>query len=198
MQLDDLPTPCLVLDKGKLERNLERMSSKMRRHGVSLRPHLKTAKSAEVGRLATAGEAGGITVSTLPEAEYFADRGFLDITFAVGITPEKLERVAQLSIRGVSINVITDDVETARIVGAHPARFKAFIEIDSGGARAGVDPNGDELLEIGRALGDKRAGVLTHAGHSYECRTVEAIRKVAEQERLAVVTAAERLQIGRA
>jgi D-serine deaminase-like pyridoxal phosphate-dependent protein len=194
MHLEDLPTPCLVLDKGKLERNLERMSSKMRRHGVSLRPHLKTAKSADVARLATAGEAGGITVSTLAEAEYFADRGFLDMTFAVGITPEKLERVAELSIRGVSINVITDDVETARIVGAHPARFKVLIEIDSGGGRAGVDPNGDDLLEIGRALGDKRAGVLTHAGHSYEGRTVEEIRKVAEQERLAVVTAAERLR----
>jgi D-serine deaminase-like pyridoxal phosphate-dependent protein len=170
------------------------MSSAMRRHGVSLRPHLKTAKSADVARLATAGEAGGITVSTLAEAEYFADRGFLDLTFAVGITPEKLERVAALSIRGVKINVITDDIETARIVGAHPAQFKAFIEIDSGGGRAGVDPNGDDLLEIGRALGEKRAGVLTHAGHSYEGRTVEAIKKVAEQERVSVVTAAERLR----
>jgi D-serine deaminase-like pyridoxal phosphate-dependent protein len=194
MQLEGLPTPCLVLDKGKLERNLERMSSKMRRHGVSLRPHLKTAKSADVGRLATSGEAGGITVSTLAEAEYFADRGFLDITFAVGVTPEKLERVAALSSRGVKISVITDDIETAKVVGAHPARFTAFIEIDSGGGRAGVDPNGDDLLEIGRGLGDKRAGVLTHAGHSYEGRTVEEIRKVAEQERLAVVTAAERLR----
>jgi len=194
MQLEDLPTPCLVLDRGKLERNLARMSSAMRRHGVSLRPHLKTAKSADVARLATAGEAGGITVSTLAEAEYFADRGFLDITLAVGITPEKLDRVAELSIRGASINVITDDVETARVVGAHPARFNALIEIDSGGSRAGVDPNGDELLQIGRALGDKRAGVLTHAGHSYEGRTVEEIRKVAEQERIAVVTAAERLR----
>ena len=166
----------------------------MRRHGVSLRPHLKTAKSAEVGRLATAGEAGGITVSTLAEAEYFAGRGFHDITLAVGITPEKLIRVAGLLNRGASINVITDDIETANVIGGLPTRFNTFIEIDSGGSRAGVDPNGDDLLEIGRALGDRLVGVLTHAGHSYECRTVEAIKKVAEQERLAVVTAAERLR----
>ena len=74
MQLEDIPTPCLVLDRGILQRNLERMSSAIHRHGVSLRPHLKTAKSADVARMAIAGEAGGITVSTLAEAEYFADR----------------------------------------------------------------------------------------------------------------------------
>jgi D-serine deaminase-like pyridoxal phosphate-dependent protein len=170
------------------------MSSAMRYHGVSLRPHLKTAKSADVARLATAGEAGGITVSTLAEAEYFASRGFLDITLAVGITPEKLIRVVGLSNRGASINVITDDIGTARVIGGLARRFNTLIEIDSGGSRAGVDPNGDDLLEIGRALGDRLVGVLTHAGHSYECRTVEGIRKVAEQERLAVVTAAERLR----
>jgi D-serine deaminase-like pyridoxal phosphate-dependent protein len=93
MQLEDLPTPCLVLDCGILDRNLKRMSSVMHHHGVSLRPHLKTAKSADVARLAVAGEAGGITVSTLAEAEYFARRGFRDITIAVGMTPQKLARI---------------------------------------------------------------------------------------------------------
>jgi D-serine deaminase-like pyridoxal phosphate-dependent protein len=194
MQLADLPTPCLVLDRGILERNLQRMSSAIRRHGVSLRPHLKTAKSAEVGRLAIAGEAGGITVSTIAEAEYFADRGFRDITLAVGITPDKLERLESLISNDVLLNVITDDVEAARAIAAHPARFSALIEVDSGEARGGVSPTGAELLDVGRALGAKLGGVLTHAGHSYECRTVEAIRAVAEQERIAVVTAAERLR----
>src|SRR4029079_19021670 len=96
MRLEDLPTPCLVLERGKLERNIQRMSAAMHRHGVSLRPHLKTAKSADVARLAVEGEAGGITVSTLAEAEYFAERGFRDITLAVGITPQKLARVEAL------------------------------------------------------------------------------------------------------
>ena len=195
MQLEDLPTPCLVLDRRILATNLSRMSLAMRRHGVSLRPHLKTAKSADVARIATAGEAGGITVSTLAEAEYFANHGFLDITLAVGITPEKLDRVSALSDRGARINVITDDVETAKTIGTHPARFKALVEIDSGESRGGVDAKGDDLLQIGRTLGEKLVGVLTHAGHSYDCSTVDEIKEVAEQERVAVVTAAERLRV---
>jgi D-serine deaminase-like pyridoxal phosphate-dependent protein len=194
MQLEDLPTPCLVLDRGILERNVERMSLRMRGHGVSLRPHLKTAKSADVARIATTGEAGGITVSTLAEAEYFAGHGLRDITLAIGVTPEKLDRVAALSHRGANINVITDDIETAKTIGTHPARFKALVEIDSGESRGGVDANGDDLLQIGRALGEKLVGVLTHAGHSYKCRTIDEIEKVAEQERVAVVTAAGRLR----
>ena len=194
MQLEDLRTPCLVLDRGILQRNLERMSSAIHRHGVTLRPHLKTAKSADVARMAIAGEAGGITVSTLAEAEYFGARGFSDITIAAGTTPQKLERVERMANQGVRVNVITDDRETASVIGSRTAPFKALIEIDSGESRGGVNPLGDDLLEIGRALGDKLTGVLTHAGHSYECRTVEAIRGVAEQERISVVTAARRIR----
>ena len=35
---------------------------------------------------------------------------------------------------------------------------------------------------------------MTHAGHSYECRSIDCVREVAESERLAVVTAAGRLR----
>ena len=194
MQLEDLLTPCLVLDRGKLERNLRRMSSAMARLGVSLRPHLKTAKSADVARMAVAGEAGGITVSTIAEAEYFAERGFRDITIAAGTTPEKLDRIQAALSSELILNVITDDISMARVIASHPANVRALIEIDSGESRGGVDPSSDAVIEIGRAFGGKLAGVLTHAGHSYECRTVEQVRQVAEQERLAVTTAAERLR----
>ena len=37
-------------------------------------------------------------------------------------------------------------------------------------------------------------GVLTHAGSSYDCRSIEAIRAMAEQERASVVHAAGRLR----
>ena len=43
--LDDLPTPALILDRAILRRNLKRMSERLRKAGVVLRPHLKTAKS---------------------------------------------------------------------------------------------------------------------------------------------------------
>ena len=97
MNLSKIDTPALVLDRGRLEANIARMSATAKRHGVDLRPHMKTAKSADVARLATAGYSGGITVSTLKEAAYFAEHGFRDITYAVGIAPARLERVAALA-----------------------------------------------------------------------------------------------------
>jgi D-serine deaminase-like pyridoxal phosphate-dependent protein len=170
------------------------MSNTVRRHGVALRPHLKTAKSAEVARLATAGEAGGITVSTLAEAEYFAQNGFRDVLVANALPPLKLDRVAALIDRGTTVTLVTDDVSMAAAIASHPAAFRTLIEINSGDNRAGVEPDGPELLEIAKALGDKLSGVMTHAGHSYECRSVQCVRGVAEDERTAVVTAASRLR----
>lgn len=75
----DLNTPTLLLDRSVVLRNIENMRHRMVRHGVALRPHLKTAKSARVAELATAGQSGGITVSTLQEAEYFLQHGYCDI-----------------------------------------------------------------------------------------------------------------------
>ena len=66
--IDDLPTPALILDRAILDRNCKRMSERLRNAGVMLRPHVKTAKSLQVGRKAVEGHDGRITVSTLAEA----------------------------------------------------------------------------------------------------------------------------------
>ena len=84
MRLADLDTPALILDRRRLESNVVRMSARVEAMGVDLRPHVKTAKCVEVARMAIAGHSGGITVSTLKEAEYFAAHGFSDMTYAVG------------------------------------------------------------------------------------------------------------------
>ena len=122
MKLADLPTPCLVLDRTILQRNIQRMADAVGRHGVALRPHLKTAKSIDVARLALEGQQGGITVSTLAEAEYFAAHGITDILYAVGITPQKLDQVARLNAAGAAIMVLTDDPDVASAIALHPVR----------------------------------------------------------------------------
>ena len=100
MEIADIPTPTLVLDRSRLVRNLQTMQDRMDRLGVRLRPHLKTAKSAAIARLAFDRGATGITVSTLREAAYFIDHGIRDIVYAVGIVPAKLPQVAALSVGG--------------------------------------------------------------------------------------------------
>ncbi len=194
MKLADLPTPCLVLDRGILTRNIETMAATLSRLNVPLRPHMKTAKSIEVARLATRGQPGGITVSTLAEAEYFLGHGIIDILYAVGVTPQKLQQVCKLNEAGAQIIVITDDPMMADTIAAHPRPPRALIEIDSGEERGGVDPDSDLLLDLARRLGRCLIGVMTHAGHSYAGRGVPEIARIAEAERAAVTAAATRLR----
>jgi D-serine deaminase-like pyridoxal phosphate-dependent protein len=204
MHLHELQTPCLVLDRQKLTANIDAMRRRMARLGVNLRPHGKTAKNVDILRLALRGQAGGITVSTLKEAEYYFDNGISDILYAVGIAPVKLERVARLMKNGAGITVILDAVEMAEIVAragqSLGVSFAVLIEIDSDGHRSGVVPEDPLLLDIGRVLherpGTVLAGVMTHAGESYNCRSTDHIRAMTRQERDAAVTSAKRLRAG--
>ncbi|MFC3442479.1 DSD1 family PLP-dependent enzyme [Sphingobium rhizovicinum] len=201
--LHDLPTPCLVLDAGRMERNIDRMRARMADLGVPLRPHLKTGKSIEVAQQMMATPQGPATVSTLAEARRFAQAGVRDIVYAVGITPAKLPEILDLRAQGVDLAVLLDSVEQAAAV-ADAAResgavIPALIEIDCDGHRSGVQSDDrDRLLAIAAALGEGGAlrGVLTHAGDSYGARGEAALRACAEAERLAVVTAAQHLRAG--
>jgi D-serine deaminase-like pyridoxal phosphate-dependent protein len=194
MTLDDLLTPCLVLDQGILQHNIDFMARAVARHGVRLRPHMKTAKSIDVLRLAASrGDLGGITVSTLAEAEYFFGHGITDIIYAVAITPQKLTHVAKLNVAGANVRVVTDDPETASAIAASPQPPRTLIEIDCGEHRSGVAPEDPALLEIADRLGNLLAGVMTHAGHSYGGRTSADMVRMAETERAAAVRAAQSL-----
>ena len=201
MRLSDLPTPCLVLDRRILQRNLQGMARVAARHRVVLRPHMKTAKSVDVARIALSlnsrtgsGEEGGITVSTLAEAEYFSSYGLSDILYAVGITPQKLDQVAKLNAAGAAVSVITDDAVVADAIAAHPLPPRTLIEIDTGEQRGGLAPDDDRLLDVAARLGPSLAGVVTHAGHSYGARTPQDLARIAEAERLGALHAAHRLR----
>lgn len=202
MYLSTLETPALVLDRSALVRNTSRMTERFRGLGVRLRPHTKTAKSVDVVRLALEGNFGGVTVSTLKEAEYFADHGIVDITYAVSIMPDKLDRVAGLVGRGVRLSVICDQVAIAEQVSRRAVdlgiTLDVLIELDSGEKRAGVLAESEALIALGHALhklpGTRLQGVLTHAGQSYQGRSITEIRQVAEYERTCATTAAERLR----
>jgi D-serine deaminase-like pyridoxal phosphate-dependent protein len=194
MKLADLPTPCLVLDRAILLRNITTMARALAHHDVPLRPHMKTAKSIEVARLAIEGQPGGITVSTLAEAEYFAGHGITDILYAVGITPQKLDQVAKLNGAGTDVIVLTDDLDTAEAIAAHGRPPRTLIEIDTGESRGGITADDDRLPAIAARLGRCFAGTMTHAGHSYAGRSLDDMVRIAEAERAGVLRAAERLR----
>lgn len=200
--LDQLPTPALLLSEPVLKRNLAFMAQRAKNGGILLRPHCKTHKCAEIARRATQGFPPSVTVSTLAEAEYFANEGFSDITYAVGLAPQKLPGVDALLRRGVKLAILTDNVPVARAIAqaasTRDSAYHVWIEIDSGDHRGGIAPDSAALLEVGRLLhqaeGVHVAGVLTHAGHSYGASSRMEIEAIAEQERQSVVRAAEQLE----
>ncbi|MGJ5206285.1 DSD1 family PLP-dependent enzyme [Bradyrhizobium sp. HKCCYLR20261] len=199
--LKGLPTPALILDRTRLDRNIARLAGRMTALGVTLRPHMKTAKSIDVARHVFPHGPGPVTVSTMAEADYFADHGCRDMTYAVGIAPHTASRAMILRKAGINIKVLLDTVEQAAFLaeagqaaGVTPA---AFIEIDCDGHRGGLRVDDDKLLEVAAALrdgGSALAGVLTHAGESYALHTPEALVAAAENERAVAVKAAERLR----
>lgn len=201
MSLAELATPALLLDVAKVRHNLARLKARLAEHGVAFRPHMKTAKSAAL-YAEVIGTGTPITVSTLKEAEEYAAAGATDVTYAVGITPDKLDRVGALRRSGCAVAVILDSVPAAEAVAAwsraHGDALPAFVEIDADGQRAGLQARrAAEIVAVGRALVDGGAelrGVLTHAGDSYAVPGAAAIAAMAETERAATVAAAEALR----
>lgn len=195
-----LDTPALLLERGKVAANAARLRAHIEALGSKLRLHVKTAKCLEVTRM-VAGDSGPITVSTLKEAEVFASHGYRDILYGVAFAPGKLDRALKIVSSGVELTVVLDSLESARLLAAaikgKAEKLAVLVEIDCDGHRAGLKPGNPEIVEVARALagsGADVAGVMTHAGGSYDCRSIAAIRAVAEKERAAVVEAVTALR----
>jgi len=190
-RISELDTPCLLVEKSRLEKNINSMKSRILGLGAVLRPHVKTAKSLDCARMLFGGGTGPITVSTLREAEYFFGGGFADILYAVSIVPAKLPRVHALQKAGADIKIILDSLETATAVAAYGKAqsmcFKVFIEIDCDRHRAGLRPDDPQIAKIAALLvenaGTEFAGILTHAGEAYACNSIEEIKEHAALER---------------
>ena len=184
--LTEISTPAFLVDRTVVQRNCAKMRDKAHASGVRFRPHVKTHKCVEIGRLQHGGAIGPITVSTLAEAEHFADGGFRDITYAVPVSPAKLDRAAALARRIERLNVLVDSEEAFRAAEAHSHTFDVFLKVDCGYHRAGVDPESPDsarlALNLAASEGVRFRGLLTHAGHSYNASGVEEVRRVAAEE----------------
>ncbi len=199
----ELETPRLILDKTRLEKNALRMQQRAGELGVALRPHLKTSKSTEVGKIATGKTCERITVSTLQEAEYFARAGFTDILLATGITPNKFARAARIAQNGnaVKLLLLTDSIEMVSQAQSFAEKtgvvFDFLIEIDCGEHRAGLPVDSPMIVDIGRQIDASRhsrlKGIMTHAGHSYSSDLRADVEKIAAQERDGAVQSAAAL-----
>lgn len=203
MQIRDLPTPSLLLDDDRLERNISRLQNRLARQGVGFRLHAKTLKSVEAARRAMTTPEGPVAVSTLAEAEWFANAGVRDICYAVGIAPDKFERALAMGRGGVDLSLVLDSVPVAVALAAYGESrghsFHVLMEIDCDGHRAGLDPQDPALVQAANLLaahGQHISGVLAHAGSAYDLKapSPKAFADLAAQEQAAARSAAETLR----
>ncbi|MFN3704602.1 MAG: D-TA family PLP-dependent enzyme [Thermoflexales bacterium] len=142
MQLQDLDTPCVVVDLDRLHANITSLQAYLDQHSIANRPHVKTHKTAEIAHLQIAAGAAGVTCQKLGEAEAMADAGISDIFIAYNLIGEhKLRRLATL-MRRADVSVACDNAFTAHGLSwaAQQAGrpLRVLVEFDSGMHRCGV------------------------------------------------------------
>ncbi|MBA3766253.1 MAG: alanine racemase [Acidobacteria bacterium] len=202
--INELKTPALLLDVARVHSNAKRIGDRVRLSGARLRPHIKTHKCIEVARIQTSGHSGALTVSTLAEARAFSAHGFRDLMYAVPIEPGKFDEAIQLAGDCERLALITDDLEIPTLLNETARRagvtLDLFLKVDCGYHRCGVEPSLPEAFEIPRRISDSSnlrfAGILTHAGHSYHCRSKVDVLALARTERDTMTEFAARLRAG--
>jgi D-serine deaminase-like pyridoxal phosphate-dependent protein len=189
MHVSEIDTPALVVDLDTLDRNLARVASYAREHGLRLRPHTKTHKSIWLAKRQLELGAAGLTVAKVSEAEVMLGAEPADLLVAYPIVGRaKLERLMRVA-RRTGITVALDSMAAARQLSgaARAAGVQAGVlaEVDVGLGRVGVPP-GEPLLDLARGI---RAlshlsleGIAFYPGHvkSWDAAGRAAFASVAE------------------
>jgi len=170
----DLPTPCVLVSQSVLERNLAAMSELCRRHGVRLRPHIKTHNLPEIARRQFQAGAAGVTVATPLEAALAARHGVDDIFVAREVVDavdlRGLLEVARAARVTVAVDSVPGAEAVAQVAAGQGMSIGVRIEVDVGGNRCGVRTT-DELLALAQRVQALPAlrfdGIFTHEGHVY-------------------------------
>lgn len=201
MNINELRTPAFLIDLNRFKQNAGLMLQKAKKHQVHLRPHVKTHKTVRGARIQVE-ESLKVTVSTIAEANFYSQSGFQNITYAFPITADKFEDAARLTRQTNEFNIVADQESTIdalqEYAKQHDIIFNVFLLIDTGNHRDGVNPGKDESFQLAKKIADHSnsffAGILTHAGQSYHCKTIEEIKEVAETERRLMADFAQKLR----
>ncbi len=201
MDLHEIKTPAFIIDLPILQKNLDAMKSRAHKLGVRLRPHTKTHKTREIAEMQV-DSSRSLTVSTLAEAEFFLGAGFTDMIYAVPLFPDKLEMVTALIRQGAELKILIDHPSMISTLESRLRNtgisLKTLIKIDCGYHRAGLPPDSETAFTMAREIRSSQAlrfeGILTHAGHSYNCRNTLEIIAASSDERKSVTSFAEKLK----
>ena len=144
MNINEVQTPCLVIDYNKFEKNILKMKNFILNNNVKLRPHAKMHKSFNVADFQIKfGGAHGICCQKVSEAEVFARKGIRDILITNQVTDLfKINRLTSISRDEIKLSCCVDDEEniininnSAKEKNTH---INLYIEFDCGANRCGI------------------------------------------------------------
>ncbi|MBI1188040.1 MAG: DSD1 family PLP-dependent enzyme [Alphaproteobacteria bacterium] len=177
-----LNTPALVIDRDALQRNIDAMAAFANAHGVRLRPHAKTHKSADIAKLQIAAGAIGVCCAKLGEAEALADAGVSDILLTSPIvTPQAIARLIALNARVDALQVTADhpgNVAALARVATTQRPLTLYVDIDPGIRRTGV-ASADAAVALAQQI--SREPSLRYGGVQYYCGVQQHIEGYAER-----------------
>lgn len=195
--VDRILTPALIVDLDAFEANVASLARFAEANGVSLRPHAKTHKSADISKIQMAHGAVGVCCQKLAEAEALVAAGVPDVMISNEVVGDaRLTRLASLAA-AARILVCMDDAQTTRALDAACAArgtgIDVLVEIDVGQARCGVAP-GEPALDLARLIDGlpnlRFAGVQAYNGSAQHFRAHEE-----REEAIASVVAATRATV---
>jgi 3-hydroxy-D-aspartate aldolase len=156
MALEDVSTPALIVDLDAFERNMDRMRAFIEKHGIRLRAHVKTHKSADIALIQIErGGACGVCCQKVAEAEAIVAGGIKDVLVSNQVVdPKKIDRLVQLAGKARTL-VCVDDLGNVDDLSAaaqkHDTTIECLVEIDCGAGRCGVQW-GAPVVELAKKI----------------------------------------------
>lgn len=188
MKIHELPTPCILLDMGVLERNIEKYQILANKYGKELWPMVKTHKSTALAHMQRKAGATGFLCGTLDECEALCDEGLSPLMYAYPPAGKaSVERIIALG-RKTEIIVRFDSFEAAAALNAKAAKAGIKIGytliIDCGLHRFGVLPEEAAALMVRlEGLGQLiYRGISSHSGQVYGAQCPEDVPGYAREE----------------
>jgi D-serine deaminase-like pyridoxal phosphate-dependent protein len=171
--INQLPTPAVIVDLPTVRRNIASMAGYCRSHGFKLRPHAKTHKSLRIGQMQMEAGAIGLTVAKADEAAVMA--GATDdvlVAYPAFDAPRaailaELARIKMVRVSVDSTHAVDHLAEAARSAGT---TIGILVDLDVGFHRTGVQSS-DAALALAQHVdqtNDVRLdGIMFFPGHVF-------------------------------
>jgi D-serine deaminase-like pyridoxal phosphate-dependent protein len=164
LNIHDLPTPCLVVDRAVFDTNVAVMSEA--RPGLSLRPHVKAWKSTAIAAILARRGHTGFCAATPREVDGMAKAGLGDdLLLANEVIGDAAERLGRVGRDGAARVTLAVDSEATVLAAAAAGIREVLVDVDVGSFRCGCPPDdAGRLADLCRARGLHVRGVMGSEG----------------------------------